>query len=56
MPGGDHTIVVGEVAGIEMLADAAPLLYGLRRYALWSGAVRVEDASEAGVPALDREA
>ena len=32
---GDHTIVVGTVLTVERLASAAPLLYGLRRYATW---------------------
>ncbi len=47
VPGGDHTIVVGEVVGIESLADGVPLLYGLRRYASWRGLAEPEDG-EAG--------
>lgn len=34
---GDHTIVVGEVLSTEHLSSAAPLLYGLRGYAVWPG-------------------
>jgi flavin reductase (DIM6/NTAB) family NADH-FMN oxidoreductase RutF len=34
---GDHTIVVGEVLSVERLAAAAPLMYGLRQYAVWPG-------------------
>ncbi|MFI5800461.1 flavin reductase family protein [Streptomyces sp. NPDC051677] len=35
-PVGDHTVVFGEVQEVTTpLAAAAPLLYGLRRYATW---------------------
>ncbi|MFI7869554.1 flavin reductase family protein [Streptomyces salinarius] len=38
VPAGDHTIVIGEVLHTEThvpAAEAAPLLYGMRRYASW---------------------
>lgn len=38
VPAGDHTIVIGEVLNIQThapAAEAAPLLYGRRRYATW---------------------
>ncbi|MFD0373309.1 flavin reductase family protein [Streptomyces sp. NPDC127114] len=31
---GDHTVVLGEVAGMEVRPDV-PLLYGLRRFSAW---------------------
>ncbi|WP_371502643.1 flavin reductase family protein [Kitasatospora sp. NBC_00374] len=34
---GDHTVVIGEVRSVEHLTAAAPLLYGLRTYAVWPG-------------------
>jgi flavin reductase (DIM6/NTAB) family NADH-FMN oxidoreductase RutF len=43
VPGGDHTIVVGEVAAIHRLTDTPPLLYGLRQYAPWPAAPASED-------------
>ncbi|MEU6309501.1 flavin reductase family protein [Streptomyces sp. NPDC047014] len=35
---GDHTAVFAEVGRVTVRDDPQPLLYGLRRYALWSGA------------------
>ncbi|MEU9645858.1 flavin reductase family protein [Streptomyces sp. NPDC048188] len=38
VPAGDHTVVIGEVLHTEThvpAAEAAPLLYGMRRYATW---------------------
>lgn len=32
---GDHAVVFGEVAMITAISEAAPLLYGLRRFAVW---------------------
>ncbi|MFI9332839.1 flavin reductase family protein [Kitasatospora sp. NPDC052868] len=33
-PVGDHTVVLGEVAGLELRPDV-PLLYGMRRFSAW---------------------
>ncbi|MFD7535534.1 flavin reductase family protein [Streptomyces sp. NPDC059095] len=41
VPAGDHTIVIGEVLHTESHTpanEAAPLLYGMRRYATWPAA------------------
>lgn len=35
---GDHTILAAEVVGVTSMADANPLLYGLRQYAAWPAA------------------
>lgn len=43
---GDHTIVVGEVRSFERLRAEAPLLYGLREYAAWPSADRVDAGRE----------
>jgi flavin reductase (DIM6/NTAB) family NADH-FMN oxidoreductase RutF len=37
---GDHCVVVGEVAAIQTMRSAPPLLYGLRRYATWTEGAR----------------
>ncbi|MFD3581567.1 flavin reductase family protein [Streptomyces sp. NPDC058683] len=44
-PAGDHTVVIGEVRAVEHLTPTAPLMYGLRQYAVWPGgpADRKED-------------
>lgn len=34
-PSGDHAVVFGEVARTTAVSAAAPLLYGLRRFAVW---------------------
>ncbi|WP_024877502.1 flavin reductase family protein [Saccharomonospora piscinae] len=40
---GDHVVVLGEVVGVRTLSGAAPLLYGLRRYARWPDASSLLD-------------
>jgi flavin reductase (DIM6/NTAB) family NADH-FMN oxidoreductase RutF len=33
---GDHTVVVGQVGGVRLSPDV-PLLYGMRRFSIWTG-------------------
>lgn len=32
---GDHVVIMGGVTGVRRLGDQQPLLYGLRRFAIW---------------------
>ena len=35
VPGGDHTVLIGEVTSIARLAATPPLLHGMRQYVEW---------------------
>ncbi|GGZ69778.1 flavin reductase family protein [Streptomyces subrutilus] len=48
---GDHTAVFAEVDRVTVRDDPQPLLYGLRRYALWSEAASAPPPAAAGRPA-----
>jgi flavin reductase (DIM6/NTAB) family NADH-FMN oxidoreductase RutF len=53
VPGGDHTVVIGEVTRISRFAATPPLLHGLRQYVGWPD-LELADLSATGGPAPGR--